>query len=192
LHMLRTAVGTDDLAGRTVLVVGGAGAVGSAALQLVSALRGRPLAVARRSSHPSVTGRFGAVHAFDPVDGPLGDQVRQVIPGGVDVVLDTTGSGQLAGAALACLARGGVFVTCSALPGEELTISLADLYQARWRVIGCAASDVRDVRTALDMVADGVVEPAIDMILPLARFADGYAEMNRPGRSGKVVFEVAP
>lgn len=190
LHMLRAAIGADNLAGRTVLVVGGAGAVGSAAVQLVSAIGGHPLAVARRASHQSVLKVFGAAHAFDPADGPLVDQVRAVLPGGADVVLETTGSGELGSAAFACLARRGSFVTCSARPGEQLRIPLDDLYRGRRRVIGSAASDVRDVRTALDMVAEGVVEPAIDVILPLIRFADGYAELARPGRTGKVVFEV--
>lgn len=80
-------------AGERVLVHGGAGGVGSVAIQLASALGAEVVTTARARDHEFVAG-LGADIAIDFLAGDYVPQVRAL--GGIDVVLDTAGGDTLA------------------------------------------------------------------------------------------------
>jgi NADPH:quinone reductase-like Zn-dependent oxidoreductase len=93
---LETATrGLDQLgvtAGRTVLINGATGGIGSTAVQLAVARGARVVGIASAANHNYLR-QLGA----EPVaygEG-LTDRVRAVAPGGVDVALDIAGSGVL-------------------------------------------------------------------------------------------------
>lgn len=75
------------------LLVLGAGPVGLAAVlgggvqKCGAIIVSEPLA-----SRRALALELGATHALDPADGPLSDQVRRIVPAGVDFVFDTTGN----------------------------------------------------------------------------------------------------
>lgn len=75
-------------AGERVLVHGGAGGVGSAAIQVAHALGAEVVTTARAKDHEFVTG-LGADTVIDFSAGDYVPQVREL--GGVNVVLDTVG-----------------------------------------------------------------------------------------------------
>lgn len=80
-------------AGERVLVHGGAGGVGSAAIQVAHALGAEVVTTARAKDHGFVTG-LGADTVIDFSAGDYVPQVREL--GGVNVVLDTVGRDTLA------------------------------------------------------------------------------------------------
>jgi NADPH:quinone reductase len=86
--------GADAEKGRSLLIVGGAGGVGSIAVQLARRLTG--LTVIATASRPETTEwvkELGAHHAVDHAK-PLPEQVRSLgLDGGVDYVFATTASG---------------------------------------------------------------------------------------------------
>jgi len=81
----------DCQAGSTLLVLGG-GSVGlSAAMagavrELSAIIVVEPVAERRKLAL-----ELGATHVIDPADGPLAEQVRAILPAGVDYAVDTTG-----------------------------------------------------------------------------------------------------
>ena len=83
-------------AGETVLVLGAAGGVGSIAVQIALARGARVIAVAASDDHGYLR-TLGA----EPVARGAGlvDQVRSLVPGGVDAVFDAAGRGALASSA---------------------------------------------------------------------------------------------
>lgn len=191
LHMLRlVADRRDDLAGRTVLVTGAAGAVGSAVVQLARAFGATVIGAVRGSARAAAVSAAGARHVVDPSGVDPGATLRVVAPDGVDVVVETTGDGLLAAWSIDQLAWTGRWVTCTG-NGVTLPIDLGGFYRGRRTLYGTAGSDAVDVTDGLAMVAAGVVRPVIDRVLPLADFRLAYEAFGEPGgRTGRIVFRV--
>ncbi|MEO6510753.1 MAG: alcohol dehydrogenase catalytic domain-containing protein [Nocardioides sp.] len=188
LHMLRVAGGVEP--GRVVVVTGAAGAVGSAAVQLVTALGGRAVAVVQDSEQAAFVAGLAIAGVVRLDRESLADGVRRLVPAGADVAVDTTGVPDVLGACVDALAWGGHAVTCSGAPTAVAQVNLSDLYRLRRSLHGSAASDVADVREALALVASGQVRPQLGVVVPLAEYRAAYGAVLDPARNGKVVMEV--
>ncbi len=86
----RVAPGTFE--GRTVLVQGGAGAVGNAAVQLASWAGARVLATVSGPEKAQLAAAAGAHDVIDYRRDDVVARVRAVAPGGVDVVVEVSGA----------------------------------------------------------------------------------------------------
>jgi NADPH:quinone reductase len=73
---------------RTVLVAGGAGAVGNAAIQLASWAGATVITTVSSEAKAELAGRAGAHHVVNYRDTDAADQIRRVAPEGVDVVVE--------------------------------------------------------------------------------------------------------
>jgi aryl-alcohol dehydrogenase len=97
----------DCQAGQSVLVLGG-GSVGLSAVlgavvrELASIIVVEPVADRR-----ALALELGATHALDPADGPISEQVRAILPEGVNYAIDTTAVGVVLNEAFASLAHRG-------------------------------------------------------------------------------------
>ncbi len=157
------------------VVAGAAGMVGGFALQLAMA-RGARVIAAVRDSDADEARRLGAESVVSTESG-LEAQVRKRWGEGVDVCLDTVGLGDIA---LACVRDGGRFVTSvpTAVPGasrgiDPETVQVQPDADATAELAGRAAAGELTVRVA--------------ETLPLERFRDAYARLERGGLRGKVV-----
>ena len=81
-------------AGETVLVYGASGGVGGFAVQLAVDAGAEVIAVAREEHREYVLG-LGAYELVDYTEGDVVDQVRALVPDGVDVVFDVVGGDSL-------------------------------------------------------------------------------------------------
>lgn len=116
-------------AGETLLVLGGAGGSGVAAIQLGLALGARVIAVAAGAAKCNVCAQLGADVVIDRATQVVPVAVLEASGGlGVDVVYDPVG-GNAAGATLRCLTRGGRLLAVGFASGEWV---LADIMC--WRV----------------------------------------------------------
>ena len=77
----------EPLSGRTVLIVGAAGGVGSFATQLAAVAGARVVATARSGEAERVLG-YGAAETIDHTAGPLPEAVSRSHPDGIDVLID--------------------------------------------------------------------------------------------------------
>jgi NADPH:quinone reductase len=78
----------DALADRTVLVAGGAGAVGNAAIQLARWAGATVIATVSSEAKAELAGRAGAHHAVNYRDADAGERIRRVAPDGVDLIVE--------------------------------------------------------------------------------------------------------
>jgi NADPH2:quinone reductase len=78
----------DALSGRTVLVAGGAGAVGNAAVQLARWAGATVIATVSGEAKAQLALAAGAHHVVNYRDADAADQVRRVAPGGVDLIVE--------------------------------------------------------------------------------------------------------
>ncbi|MFE9295961.1 zinc-binding dehydrogenase [Streptomyces niveus] len=154
--------------GERVLVHGGAGGVGSVAVQLASALGAEVVTTARARDHEFVTG-LGADLAIDFSAGDYVPQVRAL--GGVDVVLDTVGGDTLSRSPEILADRGRVVSIVDIADPQNLL--------AAWGVNATYhfvfVSPGRAKLDALARLVDqGKLRPVIGAVLPLADVAQAH------------------
>lgn len=172
-RLLVDAAGVSE--GDLVLVTGAAGMVGGFATQLAGG-RGAHVVAAVRDSDADEARRLGAetvVRAGDELE----VEVRGEWQDGVDVCLDTVGLGT---DALVCVRDGGAFVT--SLPGA-VPDAARGIAPQTVQVQPDAAATAELAREA----AAGELTVRVAEILPLERFHDAYARLERGGLHGKIV-----
>jgi NADPH:quinone reductase len=187
------------LAGRAVLVTGGAGAVGHAAVQLARWAGAEVITTISSEAKARLATAAGAHHAVDYTDGNAADAIRAVAPDGVDLVVDVAliQNVDLVGAVLK--PRGSVAAYANT-GGTEATLPFRAFMGLNARIQFVLLYTVGDaaLRAAADDVAAAVAEGALEVGeaagLPLVRFPLGRtAEAHdavEQGAVGKVLIDV--
>ena len=163
--------------GQRVLIHGGAGGLGTIAVQLAHARGAEVIATASATDLPLVTG-LGADQAIDYRTTRFQDVVRDV-----DVVLDTLG-GQTQDDSWAVLKPGGILVATAQPPSAER----AQAAGVRAQFIFTPPSGAVLAQIAA-LVDAGSLRPVIGLELDLARAAVAHTPAGR--RAGKTVLHVA-
>ncbi|QDL94099.1 zinc-dependent alcohol dehydrogenase family protein (plasmid) [Paroceanicella profunda] len=177
--------------GETILIHGGAGGVGTIAIQVARAIGARVITTARGRDHDFVRG----LGADETIDFTTDDYVAAVagLTGGtgVDVILDTIGGDTLARSPLA-LADAGRVVSLVDIARPQ------NLIEAWGRNATYHFIFTRQNRGKLDaltrLVERGRVKPVVAAILPLARVGEARAMLENSrahGLRGKVVIDVS-
>lgn len=176
-----------------VLVIGGAGGVGSAAVQLAVHRGCRVLATASTPAKADVVRRLGATAVpTGPDDEPFAATVRALAPDGVDVVIDTAADPALwrdLPGLLGPLARVGV---CGTHGGGLVDLDLRWLYRSRARLAGSAGASVAAYTDAHELLGARAIRPLVASSHPLEAFEDALAALRTRDRAGKVLLDVNP
>lgn len=183
-------------AGETVLVLGAAGGVGSAAVQIAKACGARVIGAVGSAAKADFVRGLGADEVLDYGRDSLRDALKALTQGqGVDVVYDPVG-GALTEAAFRSLAWRGRHLVVGFADGAipALPINLALLKGAS--LVGVFWGDfarrepkayLHGLAQLLQWYGQGLVRPAIEPVLPLARLHEAYARMSGRQVLGKVV-----
>lgn len=180
--------------GETVLVLGAAGGVGSAAVQIAKAMGARVIAAASSAEKLEFCASLGADVLIDTSTQGLRDALKAA-GAAPDVIYDPVG-GDLAEPAFRSIAWRGRYLVIgfAAGPIPALPLNLALLKGAS--IVGVFWGDfVRREPAAFQAsmaelmrwYAQGKVKPAIDCRLPMDRLPDAYARMATRGVMGKVL-----
>jgi NADPH:quinone reductase len=186
-------------AGETLLVHGAAGGVGSAAVDLGSALGARVIAVCSDPGKAEIATRLGAEHTVPTGEGWL-QRVRELGAGGVDVVFDPVG-GQMFDDTVRALAPEGRLVVIGFAGGGIPTLAMNRVLFRNIDVVGAGWGAFlekdpgikRPTHHALVELAEaGRIAPHVGAELPLERAADALRLLAERKATGKVVLRVTP
>ncbi|WP_051499259.1 zinc-binding dehydrogenase [Nocardia sp. BMG51109] len=185
--------------GDIVVVHGGAGGVGSVAVQLAAALGATVVATARGPAKSEVCARLGAHHVLDYGAMDVFAGLRSIAPGGVDVILDNQG-GPALNSNLAALAPFGRLVVVGTQDGTAGSLDLADLMARAAEVSSSSLGKLTDeVRAALcrelerevmSRVAANEIRPLLDSEFAFPDIVAAHERFVAPDRIGKVVVTV--
>ncbi|MEH0574675.1 SDR family NAD(P)-dependent oxidoreductase [Streptomyces sp. B21-108] len=185
-------------AGETLLLPGGAGGVGLAALNLARLAGVRVIGLASTPEKRQLLLDRGAEHALDSRSGDFPDQVRELTGGrGVDIVLNSL-TGTAAAACLELLAPDGRFVELGKrdLYGDAglrlrpflntLSYFAVDLAQ----LIDRRPERAREVLSDIARLAgEGRIEPLPHIVYPAAGLDDAFNRLKRSEHIGKLVID---
>jgi len=185
--------------GETLLVLGAAGGVGLAAVELGAAMGGVVIAAASTEEKLALCREYGAVHTINYTTDDLKSRVREVTGGtGVDVVYDAVG-GDYSEPALRAIAWDGRFLVIGFAAGDipKIPLNLALLK-------GCSIVGVfwgafvgreperhqANVAELMQMWRDKQIRPHVSTVYPLERAPEALRELADRKAMGKVVVTV--
>ena len=177
--------------GQSVLVIG-LGTAGQLAVRLARGRDAGQVAGADRvDSRLELAGRSGADETIDVRSEPLAAGARRISGGaGFDFVLVCPGGAEVAEQAVEAASPGGtVLLFTMTPPGEMLALPAHDLYFREIRIIPSYSCGPDDTRTALEVIAAGIV-PVDDLVthrFPIAEAAEAFARAADPRDSVKVM-----
>jgi NADPH:quinone reductase len=186
-------------AGETLLVLGAAGGVGLAAIDIGKALGARVIACASSDDKLAVCREHGADEGINYAAEDLRERIKALTGGrGVDVVYDPVG-GPYSEPAFRSLAWRGRLLVVGFAAGDipKLPLNLALLKGAS--VVGVFWGDfarrepqkfAESVRQLARWYAEGKLRPHVSQTLPLARAADALKLMAARQVKGKLVLTV--
>lgn len=194
--------------GQSALVLGAAGGVGSALLEILREAGVRTYGAASVRKHDTIRA-LGAI----PLDGrgAFDDELLALVPGGVDVAFDGLG-GASTGRCRRALRRGGLLVgygfTATVKPGGgtyygALLQGVGSLFVAtpltlrRTKFFGITQlyrKDPRplheDLAVLFQMLAEGRIQPLIAARMPLSQAREAQGLLERGEVSGKIVLSL--
>jgi NADPH:quinone reductase len=193
-------LGPGALTGATVLVQGGAGAVGNAAIQLARWADATVVATVSSPRKAQLAAAAGADHVVDYREQDVVAEVRRIAPKGVDAVVEVSAAVNAAVDAQVIGVHGAVAMYADD-GGAEVTVPVRAQMgpNARWQFVlvytepeRAKALGIEDVATA---VADGALRVGEDAglplhVFPLAETAGAHRAVEE-GAVGKVLVDVA-
>ncbi|RPE37752.1 NADPH:quinone reductase-like Zn-dependent oxidoreductase [Streptomyces sp. Ag109_O5-1] len=166
-------------AGQHVLVHGGAGGVGSFAVQIAAALGARVTATASARDREFVA-RLGADQVIDYAGDRFEDRVD-----GADVVLDTVGGDTLA-RSWAVLRPGGTLISIVQPPNPADAAS-----RGARGVFFVVEPDRTGLEAVTELIDDGGLTPVVDRVVPLSETRAAYEALQSEHPRGKIVIRVS-
>jgi NADPH2:quinone reductase len=187
--------------GETILVLGAAGGVGIAAVELAKAFGARVIAAAGSDAKLDFARSAGADEAINYSRESLKDRIREITGGnGIDVVYDPVG-GELATQAYRALAWHGRYLVIGFASGNipQFPLNIALLKEAS--IIGVwwgtwaekhPGDAARNMADLTGMIAAGRLKPRVTETYTLERYVEAFRSLSERRALGKVVFSLNP
>ena len=176
-RMLFTRAGVT--AGDRVLVQGGSGGVGSAAISLAAAAGARVYATARTERKRRFALECGAAAVFEP---------GARLPERVDAVVETVGEATW-GHSLRALRPGGTVVLAGATSGGRPPAELQRIFYQQLRVVGSTGCTRAEFEALLRVLDTTGIRPATEVI-PFEGIPDGFRRLLDGDVLGKLVVDM--
>ncbi len=183
-------------AGETLLVLGAAGGVGSAAVELGKLLGARVIAAASSDDKLAACKQLGADATINYSSEDLREAVKRITQGkGVDVVYDPVGD-KFAEPAMRDMAWGGRYLVIGFAGGEIPKIALNLPLLKGFSIVGVfwgnftrkePQKNEANVRELLGWIAAGKLRPLVSAAYPLAQAARALKDVMERKVKGKVV-----
>lgn len=185
--------------GETLLVHGGAGGIGTTAIQLATALGARVLATAGTDEKCRACEALGATRAINYRTENFVDVIKAELPAGVDVILDIVG-GSYIQKNIDCAAANGRIVNIAYLQGAKAEVNFMRVMLKRLTLTGStlrsqplaekAAIAAKLKQHVWPLLQRGAFKPLIDQVYPFANVVEAHRKMENNLLIGKLVLQL--
>ena len=192
-------LGPGSLTGHTVLVQGGAGAVGNAAIQLARWADATVIATVSGPAKAQLAAAAGATHVIDYRQQDVVAEVRKLSPKGADAIVEVAAA-QNAATDAAVIASHGAVAMYAASGDESVTIPIRPQMRAnaRWQFVMVYTVPARAKAVGVEDVNAAVLDGAVRIgeyaglplrVFPLEQTAQAHQAV-QDGAVGKVLIDV--
>lgn len=195
IHALRTVAEVQP--GETVLVLGAAGGVGLATVELATILGARVIAAASSPAKLALCEQYGAVAGIDYSTEDLKVRAKELTGGAADIVMDPVG-GPYAEQALRATGWGSRYVVLGFASGEIPRIPLNLVLLKGVTVRGMEMRTItehepekvaRDMRELRQLFGEGKIHPHVSAVYPLGETSRALQSMLDRTATGKVLID---
>ena len=195
-HSLRSVAEVQP--GEWVVVLGAAGGVGLATVELAHLLGAKVLAAAAGPERLEVCADLGADALVDYAGEDLKERIKELTDGGADVVIDPVG-GPYSEPALRAMRRRGRFVTVGFASGEipRIPLNLVLLkgivikgFEMRTFMLAEPELCRRDREELMELFEQGRIQPHVSAVFPLEEIREALRAVAERKTTGKVVIEI--
>lgn len=189
----------DIQPGETLLVMGASGGVGRAAVELGKVMGARVIAAASTDEKLQIAKDAGADELVNYGDGQLKDKVKSLTGGqGADVIYDPVG-GPLYDQVCRCVNWKGRILIVGFAAGEIPKHPTNLILLKGCQVVGVFWGDFRrrepevhaqNTKELFQLYEEGTLKPLTSQVFPLARYADALNLFVNRKATGKVILEI--
>lgn len=194
-----TQLSAGALEGKMVLVAGGAGAVGHAAIQLARWAGATVITTVSSAEKAALATAAGATHVVNYKESDAASEIRRIAPNGVDIIVEVAPA-QNADLNLAVAASHATIAVYANNGGDIMSLDVRKTFSLNIRYQFLLLYTVGDdalcaaIKSVTEAVRDGALEVGEDAGLPLHRYdlahtADAHAAVES-GAVGKVLIDV--
>jgi NADPH:quinone reductase-like Zn-dependent oxidoreductase len=177
-------------AGETVLIVGAAGGVNTASIQIAKLAGCTVYVVGSDERKLALARSLGADVLIDRSKTDWGKEVFKLTGRrGVDVVVDNVGAATLP-TSLRAARKGGRILTVGNTSGPKFEFDNRFMFGKHLSLLGSTMSTRAEYAAVMGLVFSGQLKPVIDCVLPLGEIRAGHEKMEQGDVFGKIVLAV--
>lgn len=173
-----------------VLVVGAAGGVNLASIQIAKLAGAEVYVVGSDAQKLAVAKSLGADHLIDSSEEENWSKTIYSLTEkrGVDVVVDNVGT--TFALSFRALRKGGRLLTVGNTGGAKFEIDNRYIFGKHLAIIGSTMGNLRDFATVMDLVFAGKLKPVIDRSYPLGEVREAHQRMEEGKQMGKITLDI--
>lgn len=173
--------------GEDVLILGAAGGVGTACVQIAKLAGARVFAIASTDEKLKKLKELGADVLINHTESDFGKEVwRLTNKRGVDIVIDSIGEATWQ-KSLRSLARNGRLVTFGATTGPMPPTDIRLLFWRQLKIIGTTMGNRKEVADVMKLIWERRLRPVVDQVFPLQEAAKAQQMMENREQFGKLI-----
>ncbi len=184
-NMLK-ANGADK--GKTILVYGATSGVGMATIQLGKALGARVITTVSNGKKREFAEKLCPHHIIDRTSQNIADEVKKVIPAGVDIVIDHVGAATWP-TSIAALRQGGRLAVCGMTSGNDAMVPVRMFYTKQIVMTGAQLGTNAQLQELIRFIVRKKIKPVIDSIYSLKDAKQAQSKMEANLHLGKILLK---
>jgi NADPH:quinone reductase-like Zn-dependent oxidoreductase len=174
--------------GKKILVYGASSGVGMATIQLAKALGATVITTVSGNSKHDFAKKIGAHYIIDRTRQDIADEVKKIVPAGVDIVIDHVGAATWA-TSIAALRQGGRMAVCGMTSGNEATVPIRTFYTKQITMAGFLLGTQVQLQELINFVMRKRIQPVIDSVFPLQDAKEAQKKMEAGLHAGKILLK---
>src|SRR5919106_566162 len=174
---------------KKILVYGASSGVGMATIQLAKALGATVITTVSGNSKHDFAKKLGAHYIIDRTRQDIAEEVKKIVPAGVDIVIDHVGAATWA-TSIASLRQGGRMAVCGMTSGNEATVPVRMFYSKQIVMVGSLLGTRAQLQELINFVIGKKIQPVIDSIFPLQDAKEAQKRMEAGMHTGKILLKL--
>jgi len=174
--------------GQSFFIWGGAGGLGTLAIQMAKHLGATVYATANSEEKLKIMRDLGVDYAFNRLEDDVPAQIRKTAPAGLDLIMDYVGPETFT-TSWELLKKGGTMLLCGILTGRETNLNIQFTYLRHLSIKGTNLGTMEEMKELLALVADGKLKPYIGGTFPLEDAAKAQEMMEENRHIGKLILK---